>query len=94
MRLQEARLRADLSQKGLGLLAGLDPSVASPRINQYERGVHVPTYTTLSLLGNVLKVPVAYFYCQDDALATLLLDYHEASDSARKRISRAFRSEK
>lgn len=94
MRLQEARLRADLSQKGLGLLAGLDPSVASPRINQYERGVHVPTYTTLAQLGNVLKVPVAYFYCHDDAMATLLLDYHEASDSAKKRISRAFRSEK
>lgn len=25
-----------------GIKAGLDPSVASPRINQYETGKHVP----------------------------------------------------
>ncbi|WP_366931802.1 hypothetical protein [Paraburkholderia xenovorans] len=34
-RLKEARLRAGLSQKKLGIVAGLDPSVASTRINRY-----------------------------------------------------------
>lgn len=35
-RLKEARLRAGLSQKSLGIAAGLDPFVAGTRINRYE----------------------------------------------------------
>jgi transcriptional regulator with XRE-family HTH domain len=87
--LQEARANAGLSQKGLGVLAGLDPSVASPRINQYERGKHVPTFTTLTVLGRVLGVPVTYFYCDDDNLAALLLAYAAATDRDRKKALRA-----
>lgn len=87
-RLMEARTRADLSQRKLGILAGMDPSVASPRINQYERGKHVPTFTTLALLANVLSVPVAYFYCEDDDLASLLCAYSKASDRERKKLLR------
>ncbi|MFA4578750.1 XRE family transcriptional regulator, partial [Xanthomonas perforans] len=34
-RLQQARLHTGLSQKELGIRAGLDPYVASPRVNQY-----------------------------------------------------------
>ena len=37
-RLREARELSGLSQKQLGIKAGLDEFSASPRINQYERG--------------------------------------------------------
>ncbi len=67
----------------------MDPSVASPRINQYERGKHVPTYSTLALLGRVLGVPVAYFYCEDDDLAELLNAYTTAPERERKKILRS-----
>ena len=67
----------------------MDPSVASPRINQYERGKHVPTYNTLALLGRVLGVPVAYFYCEDDDLATLLCTYAAATDRDKKKVLRS-----
>lgn len=41
-RLREAREAKGISQKQLGILAGIDQFVASARINQYERGKHVP----------------------------------------------------
>ena len=37
-RLKQARVLAGLSQKQLGIKAGIDEFSASPRINQYERG--------------------------------------------------------
>lgn len=44
-RLKEARIRADLSQERLGILAGIDEATASPRMNQYERGTHAPDFS-------------------------------------------------
>lgn len=78
-----------MSQKSLGLLAGLDPSVASPRINQYERGVHVPSFPVLVAISRVLKIPVAYFYCQDDESAAVLLAYERASTATRSQARKA-----
>lgn len=37
-RLKEARLEAGLSQKRLGIAAGVDEFVVSARMNQYETG--------------------------------------------------------
>ena len=71
-RLREARERKGLSQKALGIAAGIDEFSASPRINQYERGKHVPDLLTLEKLASVLAVPVAYFLADDDDLAELL----------------------
>lgn len=88
-RLLDARAEAGLSQKALGISAGLDPSVASPRINQYERGVHNPSFPMLVALARVLKVPVAYFYCQDDDSAALLRAYSQASLAARGKARKA-----
>jgi transcriptional regulator with XRE-family HTH domain len=85
----DARTGAGLSQKALGILAGLDPSVASPRINQYERGVHAPSYSFLAAISRVLKVPVAYFYCQDEDSAVLLLAYSRATLAARGKAKKA-----
>lgn len=72
-RLKEARLMRGLSQKQLGILAGIDRFVASARMNQYERGVHTPDFKTILALAEVLKVPTAYLFCIEDDLAELIL---------------------
>jgi transcriptional regulator with XRE-family HTH domain len=87
-RLREARERLNISQKQLGIKAGLDPSVASPRINQYETGKHVPDIQTARRLAEVLGVPAPYLYAEDDLLADWILAYTHASAAMRKRITR------
>lgn len=72
-RLREAREKVGLSQKALGIEAGMDPFSASARMNQYEQGKHTPDYATLSSIARVLCVPVAYFYAEDDLLAQAIL---------------------
>ncbi|MFT7279054.1 MAG: transcriptional regulator with XRE-family HTH domain [Pseudoalteromonas distincta] len=72
-RLKEARLRKGLSQKQLGILAGVDPSSASPRMNQYEKGVHTPDFQMARALAKVLEVPTAFLFCEEDSLAEIIL---------------------
>ena len=74
-RLKEARTNAELSQKQLGIEAGIDPFSASPRINQYERGKHTPDYNTASRLAKVLNVPTPYLYAEEDDLAEIILAF-------------------
>ena len=71
-RLKEARLVSKLSQKELGIAAGIDPFSASPRINQYETGKHTPDFLTLKKLAEVLAVPTAFFYAEEDELAAII----------------------
>lgn len=78
-RLAEARKRAGLSQRQLGVLADLDPTVASPRINQYERGKHEPQLKTAKRLAEVLGIPPAFLYTEDELLAALLLRWNDLS---------------
>ena len=61
-RLRKARLKKALAQFELGVLAGIDEFSASARVNQYERGVHMPNYSTATRLAEVLDVPVSYLY--------------------------------
>ena len=84
-RLQAARLAAGLSQKGLGIAAGLDEFVASTRINRYERGVHIPDPVMAAQLAKALGIPRAYFYADDPALANLILAYAALDRSKRAR---------
>jgi len=88
-RLREARTAAGLSQRELGVRAGLDPSGASPRINQYERGKHTPDTSTLAKLGQVLDVPVAYFFAAEDDLAELIATFHRLSSVRKRRLIKA-----
>ena len=83
-RLRQARERAGLTQHELGLRAGMDPSVASPRVNQYERGAHVPKPETAEALADVLGIPAAFLYTRDEQLAQLLLRWPELT-AAKKR---------
>lgn len=71
-RLRAAREARGVSQKQLGILAGIDQFVASARINQYERGKHVPDVQTAQRLAAELGVPVSCLYEPDDDLAELI----------------------
>lgn len=88
-RLKEARLAAGLSQKQLGIGAQLDEFVAGPRINRYELGVHAPDYQIAQKLAAVLNVPVAYLYCDDDAMARMLVMYHRAPAAVKRQVVKA-----
>lgn len=85
-RLREARLRAGISQKQLGIRAGIDEFSASPRINQYERGKHTPDYATVERFAKVLKVPTPFFYARDDDLAQMILNFRMLSTHARRKL--------
>lgn len=74
-RLKEARKAKGLSQKDLGILAGMDTFSASARMNQYERGVHTPDFKTVKALALVLEVPTAFLFCEEDGLANLIIKY-------------------
>ena len=87
-RLREARLVAGISQRELGVRAGMDPSVASPRVNQYERGKHLPDPLTLERLGRVLDCPLPYFYASDDRLAQQILGFWLATLPEREQLGR------
>ena len=72
-RLKEARLKANISQKKLGIAAGMDAFVASSRMNHYEKGTHHPLFDSVSRIAEVLDTPTSYFYEVDDTLAELNL---------------------
>ena len=71
-RLKQAREKAGLSQKKLGILAGIEESNASAIMNQYERGTHQPKFPLVKKIAAALNLPSAFFYTEDDNLAELL----------------------
>lgn len=75
-RLRQAREAIGVSQKQLGIMAGIDQFVASARINQYERAKHMPDMLTAQRLASQLKVPMSYLFEPDDDLAALLRAGH------------------
>ena len=82
-RLKSARLKAGLSQEKLGKLAGIDPTSASARMNQYERGKHAPDYRLMCKVAEILQMPVSWFYTEDEDLAALQAAYHQLDADAR-----------
>lgn len=85
-RLREARELAGIAQDKLGVLIGLDESSSSARISRYETGVHEPPVRTAKKIAAVLKVPLAFLYCDDDVLAAILLQAHRMSKEARRAL--------
>ncbi|WP_324609337.1 helix-turn-helix transcriptional regulator [Pantoea vagans] len=66
-----------MSQKRLGIAAGIEEFSASARINRYEVGVHQPDLLTLQLLAKALDISAAYFLAEDDRLAEMILRFSE-----------------
>ncbi|MGH8041756.1 MAG: helix-turn-helix domain-containing protein [Rudaea sp.] len=79
MRLRRAREDVGLSQKQLGINAGLDEFIASARINRYETGIHEPDIHTTARLAKVLNLPTAYFYAADDRVARMIAAFSRLS---------------
>lgn len=71
-RLREVRQRANIPQDQLGVALGLDEGTASARISRYETGKHAPPYDIAARLAGILKIPTAFFYCDDDELAKVI----------------------
>ncbi|MFM0543708.1 helix-turn-helix transcriptional regulator [Paraburkholderia strydomiana] len=85
-RLRGARRQADIPQDKLGVQIGLDEHTASARISRYETGVHEPPFEIAQKLAKALCVPTAYFYCEDDDLAELVLAWERLPRSERKHL--------
>ena len=91
-RLREIRTLRGISQKTLGIRAGIDQFTASARINQYEREKHIPDYSTASRLAKVLDIPVTYLFTDDDSLAEIILLYSQASKKAQIQVKRLLKN--
>jgi transcriptional regulator with XRE-family HTH domain len=87
-RLRRARIEAGLSQKQLGIKAGLDEFVASTRINRYEVGVHEPDVGMARRLAKVLNVPLPYLYAEDDVMAEMILAFSRMSQRRQQTVLR------
>ncbi|WP_029044420.1 helix-turn-helix domain-containing protein [Cupriavidus sp. WS] len=85
-RLRQARRRAGIPQDKLGVEIGLDEHTASARISRYESGVHEPPFEVTAKLAKALKVPTAYFYCDNDELADFLLVWRYLLKADKKEI--------
>ena len=85
-RLKQARILNGLSQKQLGIDAGIDEFSASARVNQYETGKHVPDFLTLKRIAMVLGYPVAYFYAEDENLALMIKEFSKLDKRCRDKL--------
>lgn len=85
-RLRAARNRVGIPQDKLGVMIGLDEGSSSARLSRYETGIHEPPFATALNLAEVLEVPAAYFYCEDDRLAEFLVQYESLDAGRRQRL--------
>jgi len=93
-RLRQARERAGLTQTELGLRIGIDPSAASPRMNQYEKGLHEPPHALVKRMAEELDVPLAYFFTEsDERMAELLAAWNALDPRSRKALAQLATSE-
>lgn len=87
-RLRAARLRMGVPQDKLGVMIGIDEGSSSARISRYETGVHEPSVQIVQRLAEVLKLPTAYFYCEDDRLADLVAGYSQLNEEAKVSVEK------
>ncbi len=84
-RIKALREEIGWSQEKIGVAIGIDESSSRARISRYELGVHEPPLPTARLIAKVLDVPLAYLYCEDDNIASLLLSLHRLKPAIRSR---------
>ena len=93
-RLKQARKKAGISQKELGVRSGMDESSASGRMNHYEKGRHVPDIDMLHHLAKVLDVPLSYFFCEDELSAEFVCLFDKLSDQEKQDFIAKIRNQK
>ncbi len=67
-------------------MIGLDEGCSSARMSRYENGVHEPPFPIIESIAGILKLPVAYFFCDDDRLAEIMRIYSSAKEKERQAI--------
>ena len=86
MRLKIARKAKKLSQERLGILAGIDEASASARMNQYETGKYAPDLLMVTKIAEVLEVPVAYFYTENNLMAEIIMKLQFLTELQQKEV--------
>ena len=86
MRLKIARKAKKLSQERLGILAGIDEASASARMNQYETGKYAPDLLMVTKIAEVLEVPVAYFYTENNLMAEIIMQLQFLTELQQKEV--------
>ncbi|KAA1152093.1 XRE family transcriptional regulator [Pseudoalteromonas fuliginea] len=86
IRLKEARKRANMTQKELGIRIGMDQSSASSRMNHYEKDRHTPDIQTLQRMADELKVPLNYLFCESAESAELACLIDKLSIEERQKL--------
>ncbi|TKI01737.1 helix-turn-helix domain-containing protein [Martelella alba] len=84
-RLKRSRLDAGLSQKELGMAAGIEPETAKQRISQYENGRASPPFPLAIRLAAVLDVPECYFYIVSDDFAHEVVKLYKEETNLKSR---------
>lgn len=89
-RMRARREELGWSQEKVGVLIGIDESSSRARISRYELGTHEPPVKTARLIADVLDVPLAYLYCEDEDVAMLLLKLRQLPEASRVLVLRAW----
>ena len=87
-RMRARREELGWSQEKVGVLIGIDESSSRARISRYELGTHEPPVKTARLIADALNVPLAYLYCEDEDIATLLLKLRQLPEAFRGQVFR------
>ena len=85
-RLREERAKVGIAQDKLGVMIGLDEGCSSARMSRYETGAHEPTFRDVEKIAHALGISSAYFFCNDDLLAELVLDFEKLSPAQRQAV--------
>ena len=85
-RLKEARERLGISQKQLGIKAGIDEFSASSRVNHYEKGRHVPNVDMAERLSKVLGISAAYLFASNNDIAEVIRLAGKLPSTKRKKL--------
>ena len=87
-RMRARREELGWSQEKVGVLIGIDESSSRARISRYELGTHEAPVKTARLIADALNVPLAYLYCEDEDIATLLLKLRQLPEVLRGQVVR------
>ena len=87
-RMRARREELGWSQEKVGVLIGIDESSSRARISRYELGTHEPPVKTARLIADALNVPLAYLYCEDEDIATLLLKLRQLPEALMGQVVR------
>ena len=88
IRLKQARAKSGITQKQLGILIGMDENSASGRMNHYEKGRHIPDLAILKKIADELKVPLNYFFCEDETTAELVIEISKLQNEQKLELIR------